>query len=111
MPSYDRGRLSAHLGVTYNSAMIYQYQYTTATDPANLGVKGPAGDIYLYPHLQLDAQVSYRVHSGLSILAEGENLTNEVFGFYTGMPIYVTQREYYKPTYSLGFRWNPLKHD
>jgi TonB-dependent receptor len=111
LPSYDRGRLSVHVGVTYNSAMIYQYQYTTATDPANLGVKGPAGDIYLYPHLQIDAQVSYRVHRGLSILAQGENLTNEVFGFYTGRTIYVDQREYYKPTYSLGFRWYPLRRD
>ena len=111
LPGYDRGRLSAHLGVTYNSAMIYQYQYETATDTSNLGVKGPAGDIYLYPHLQLDMQVSYRVHSGLSVLFQGENLTNEVFGFYTGSPIYVTQREYYKPTYSLGLRWYPLRHD
>ena len=111
LPSYDRGRLSVHVGVTYNSAMIYQYQYTTATDTSNLGVKGPAGDIYLYPHLQIDAQVSYRLHSGLSILAQGENLTNEVFGFYTGRTIYVDQREYYKPTYSLGFRWYPLRRD
>jgi TonB-dependent receptor len=110
-PSYDRGRLSVHLGLTYNSAMIYQYQFTPATDPANLGVRGPAGDIYLYPHFQVDAQASFRVHAGLSLLVQGENLTNEVFGFYTGSPIYVDQREYYKPTYSVGFRWYPLRKD
>jgi TonB-dependent receptor len=108
-PSYDRGRLSAHVGMTYNGPMIYQYQYTTASDVANLGLKGPAGDIYLYPHFQLDAQVSFRVHNGLSFLVSGENLTNEVFGFYNGSPFYVDQREYYKPTISVGFRWYPLR--
>jgi TonB-dependent receptor len=108
-PSYDYGRISAHVGMSYNGPMIYQYQYTTATDPQNLGLKGPAGDIYLYSHFQLDAQVSVRVHNGLSFLIQGENLTNEVFGFYNGSPIYVDQREYYKPTFSLGFRWYPLQ--
>jgi TonB-dependent receptor len=110
-PSYDRGRLSVHLGMTYNGAMIYQYQYMPSSDPSNLGLKGPAGDIYLYSHFQVDAQASYRVHAGLSLLVQGENLTNEVFGFYTGSPIYVDQREYYKPTYSVGFRWYPLRKD
>ena len=110
-PSYDRGRLSVHLGMTYNSAMIYQYQYLPSSDPSNLGLKGPAGDIYLYSHFQLDAQATYRVHGGLTLLVQGENLTNQVFGFYTGSPIYVDQREYYKPTYSVGFRWYPLRRD
>jgi TonB-dependent receptor len=110
-PSYDRGRLSVHLGMTYNGAMIYQYQFMPSTDPSNLGLKGPAGDIYLYSHFQVDAQATYRVHAGLTLLVQGENLTNEVFGFYTGSPIYVDQREYYKPTYSLGFRWYPLRKD
>jgi len=30
----------------------------------------------------------------------------EVFGFYQGSPIYVAQREYYKPTYAGGLRWS-----
>jgi outer membrane receptor protein involved in Fe transport len=92
--------------MSYNGPMIYQYQYL---DGANLGIKGPSGDIYLYSHFQLDAQVSIRIRNGLSLLAQGENLTNEVFGFYSGSPSYVDQREYYKPTFSLGFRWYPLK--
>jgi len=108
-PSYDRGRVSVHVGMSYNGPMIYQYQYQTSTDTSGLGLKGPAGDIYLYPHLQLDAQVSYRIGHGLTALVNGENLTNEVFGFYTGSPIYVDQREYYKPTISVGFRWYPLQ--
>jgi TonB-dependent receptor len=110
-PSYDYKRLSVHLGLTYNDRMIYQYQYTPSTDPSNLGPSGPAGDIYLYPHLQIDAQASYRVGHGLTMLVDGENLTNEVFGFYTGSPQYVTQREYYKPTFSVGFRWTPLSQE
>ncbi len=69
-PSYDRGRFSLHVGMTYNGAMIYQYQYQTATDPGNLGLKGPAGDIYLYSHFQVDAQAPYRVHNGLTLLVQ-----------------------------------------
>jgi hypothetical protein len=88
--------------------MIYQYQYSPATDPSNLGVKGPAGDIYLYPHFQLDAQATMLLTHGLTMLVSGENINNEVFGFYNGSPIYVDQREYYRPTISVGFRWTPL---
>ena len=108
-PTYDRGRLSARLGISYNGASIYQYQWAnnTTEDPANLGPKGPAGDIYFYPHTQVDAQVSFRVQKSLTALVQGLNLTNEVFGFYNGSPIYVIQREYYKPTYSIGLRWQP----
>ena len=106
-PSYDRGRFSARLGATYNSASIYAYQYTTQIDTANLGTKGPAGDNYLYAHLQVDAQASYRVGRGLTVLWQGLNLTDDVFGFYDGSPWYVTQREYYRPTYSFGLRWEP----
>jgi TonB-dependent receptor len=107
-PSYDRGRLSVHVGLTYNGAMIYQYQYQDGVD---FGVKGPAGDIYLYSHFQVDAQATFRVRNGFTLLLQGENLNNEPFGFYTGSKIYVDQREYYKPTISAGFRWYPLRKD
>jgi TonB-dependent receptor len=110
-PSYDRGRLSVHFGMTYNSAMIYQYQYQPTSDPGNLGPKGPAGDIYLYPHFQLDAQAAVRIRNGLTFILQGENINNEVFGFYTGSKNYVDQREYYGPTISGGFRWYPLRKD
>ena len=36
----------------------------------------------------------------------GLNLTNEPFGFHQGSPIWVDQREYYKPTYAAGLRWS-----
>jgi hypothetical protein len=107
-PSYDHGRISARLGATYNSTSIYQYQWENCLaqqqngsgceDPANLGPKGPLGDNYLYSHLQLDAQASFRVQKQLTVLWQGLNLTNEVFGFFNGSPWYLTQREFYHPT-------------
>ncbi len=118
-PTYDKGRFSGRLGLTYNGASIYQYQWqqrtnacvqnTNCEDPAGLGTKGPAGDNYLYSHLQVDAQASIRVTKSLSALVQGLNLTDEVFGFYNGSPQYVVQREYYKPTYTFGLRWEPRR--
>jgi TonB-dependent receptor len=119
-PSYDRGRLSVHMGFEYNGASIYSYQYknlalnssdgtTSPISPVG-GVKGPTGDNYLYAHLQVDSQVSYRLPGGFEVYAQGLNLTNEVFGFYYGSPQYVAQREYYHPTYGGGLRWTS-RHD
>jgi TonB-dependent receptor len=102
-PTYDRGRVSIRVGLTYNSANIFGYNYT---DGAPLGIKGPNGDNYLYAHLQIDAQGTVRLPKGFSAVAYGLNLNNEVFGFYNGSPIWVVQREYYKPTYGVGIRWN-----
>ncbi len=113
-PSYDRGRISVHLGFEYNGASIYAYQYenlaldssgAVVPSPQVGGVKGPIGDNYLYAHLQVDAQMSYRLPRGFEAYAQGLNLTNEVFGFYNGSPQYVVQREYYHPTYGGGLRW------
>jgi TonB-dependent receptor len=104
-PTYDRSRLTLRMGMTYNAANIFAYQFDPTNDPTNLGPKGPAGDNYLYSHLQLDAQGSYRLWRGLSLIAYGLNMNNEVFGFYNGSPQYVVQREYYKPTVAVGFRW------
>jgi TonB-dependent receptor len=103
-PTYDRPRLSLRAGLSYNGASIFEY-YDPSGDSGNLGPRGPAGDTYLYPHFQLDAQGSYRLWRGLSVLAYGLNMNNEVFGFYNGQPQYVLQREFYKPTYAIGFRY------
>jgi TonB-dependent receptor len=102
-PTYDRGRLSLRAGITYNAANLFQYNYQ---DGAPLGLKGPNGDVYLYAHLQVDAQASVRLEKGFSVVVSGLNLNNEVFGFYQGSPIYPIQREYYKPTIAAGVRWN-----
>lgn len=101
-PTYDRGRFSVRVGMSYNQASIYGYQYT---DGLAGGINGPLSDIYFYSHFQLDAQGSVRLSHGLSFVAYGLNLNNEVFGFYQGSPQYMIQREYYKPTIAAGIRW------
>jgi TonB-dependent receptor len=101
--TYDKRRLSTRLGLTHNDAYIYQYNYQTGAD---LGLRGPNGDIYTYAHTQLDLQGSYRIKGGLKFLASILNLNNEVFGFYQGSPQYPTQREFYSRTFALGLRWS-----
>jgi len=58
----------------------------------------------------VDAQASYYLGRGLTAVVSGLNLNNEVFGFYNGSPQYVVQREFYKPTYTFGFKWE-LNHE
>jgi TonB-dependent receptor len=105
-PTYDRGRFSIRLGLAYNGPNIYVYNWSG--DPSNGGLHGPQGDQYLYAHFQVDLQGSYRIRNGLYFTAAGLNLNNEVFGFYYGSPQFVNQREYYRPTYTFGFRWDPF---
>lgn len=105
-PTYDRGRLSLRVGMSYNQASIYSYQYTDGTPG---GLNGPLSDIYFYTHFQIDAQGSVRLNHGLTLVVYGLNLNNEVFGFYQGSPKYMIQREYYQPTYAAGVRWTPLR--
>jgi TonB-dependent receptor len=116
-PTFDTRNFSLRIGMTYNDAMIYAYQFKNLdnstgvnlpVDPATIpgGTKGPSGDNYLYSHYQIDVQGSYKLPYGLQVYAYGLNLNNEVFGFYNGSPQYVVQREYYKPTYAGGIRYN-----
>jgi TonB-dependent receptor len=105
-PTYDRGRLSVRMGLSYNQANIFAYQYQ---DGAALGKAGPLGDNYLYTHLQVDAQGSYRLPKGFKLIVYGLNLTNEVFGFYNGSVIWPVQREYYHATIGAGVRWSSLE--
>jgi TonB-dependent receptor len=115
-PTYDRGRVSIRVGLSYNQANIFQYQYHDGTPtldgspstPTPGGLKGPDSDTYLYSHLEIDAQGSVRLPHGLTFVAYGLNLNNEVFGFYNGSTQYMIQREYYKPTFAAGFRWSPI---
>jgi len=122
-PTFDRGRLSIRVGLAYNGRNIFAYAYQNLTrDPAVTGdpsgrtvapitptppINGPTGDLYLYPHLQVDAQGSFRIRRGLQFVAAGLNLNNEVFGFYMGSNPFFIQREYYKPTFTFGMRWEP----
>jgi TonB-dependent receptor len=111
-PTYDRGRFSIRVGLSYNQANIDQYSYhdgTNGSTPTPGGLTGPFGDVYFYSHIQLDAQGSVRFAHGLDFIMYGLNLNNEVFGFYQGGPQYMIQREYYQPTVAAGFRWSPLR--
>src|ERR1700704_2040551 len=106
--TYDKGRFSMRFGVSHNDANIYAYNYQAVgadNDPI-IGLKGPNGDIYLYAHTQFDIQGSYRMYKGLELVVSGLNLSNEVFGFYQGSPIYPIQREFYKPSIIFGMRWS-----
>ena len=109
-PTFDHGRLAIRVGMTYNGASIYSYQYqdgTGGSTPTPGGLRGPDADTYLYSHFQLDAQGSFRLKAGFTVVAYGLNLNNEVFGFYNGQQQYMIQREYYGPTFALGMRWSP----
>jgi len=99
-PTYDRGRVSMRIGLSYNAQNIAGY---------GDGTNGPFGDNYFYPHLQFDAQGSVRMTHGLSFVMYGLNINNEVFGFYNGSPQFMVQREFYRPTIAAGFRWSPLQ--
>jgi len=96
------------MGISHNGSNIYAYQYQNVGPGAvSFGVQGPNGDNYFYSHTQIDAQATYYVGKGFTVLASGLNMNNEVFGFFNGSTKYMTQREYYKPTYSGGLRWTP----
>lgn len=112
--TYDKYRISARMGLTHNDAYLWSYSYQDGTPilgtPSNVtpgGIKGPLSDTYIYPHTQVDAQVSYLIPHGRGISAIGQflDLNNEVFGFYNGSQQYPIQREYYWPTYTFGLRW------
>jgi TonB-dependent receptor len=115
-PSYATKRALVTVGISHDGPNIYAYQYQNtgplfelnppAPPYANF-VKGPFGDNYFYAHTQVDAQATYYIAKGFSVLASGLNMNNEVFGTFNGSPQYVAQREYYKPTYSFGIRWSP----
>ena len=105
--TYDHKGISARMGLTHNDADVWSYRFT---DGATGGLHGPRGDTYLYPHTQVDAQVSYWIPKshGVQALVSMLNLTNEVFGFYNGAERYPIQREYYSRTVSVGLRWTPF---
>jgi len=106
--TYDKKGISARMGLTHNDANIFAYAFP---GPGDGGPKGPNGDQYLYPHTQVDAQVSYWIPRarGLQAIVSMLNLNNEVFGFYNGSEQFPVQREYYNRTISLGLRWTPTR--
>jgi TonB-dependent receptor len=106
-PSYATKRALVTVGISHNGSNIYAYQYMdSGPNPVSFGVTGPNGDNYFYSHTQVDAKATYYIGKGFTAEAIGENMNNAVFGFYNGSPQYMVQREYYKPTYTAGLRFN-----
>ena len=107
-PTYDYKRVSVRVGMNFNGASILSYAYKAgvANDPTGAGPTGPAGDVYLHSHFQVDAQGSVRVSKGLTVMAYGLNLNNAVDWYYTGQPIYVKQMSFFRPTIAIGFRYD-----
>jgi len=112
-PTYDTPRFSLRVGMTYNGKSLFSYNWISPSlapgagaDPSGLGPNGPSGDVWTLAHMQIDAQATYRLWRGISVQASGLNLNNEVFGYYTGSDQFINQREYYKPTYTGGLRYN-----
>jgi TonB-dependent receptor len=116
-PTYDAGRVSVRLGLSYNQTNISSYAYQdgslladgTNADVTPGGLKGPLSDQYFYSHFQVDAEGSIRLAHGFSYVMYGLNLTNEVFGFYQGSPQFMVQREFYRPSVAAGFKWSPVR--
>jgi TonB-dependent receptor len=113
-PTYDKRNLSVRLGLSYNAANIFAYNFNSSNlgpfDPTTGqggGIRGPNGDLYLYSHLQVDLQGTYRLPKGFTAVGYALNLNNEVFGFYQGSTSFPIQREYYKQTFGGGLRWSP----
>ncbi|MFI5057510.1 MAG: TonB-dependent receptor [Candidatus Acidiferrales bacterium] len=104
--TYDKGPVSARMGLTHNDGNIFLYNFS---DSSPGGIKGPNGDVYLYPHTQVDAEVLYHLPHAhdFQVVASFLNLNNEVYGLYQGSEQYPIQREYYNRTYSFGLRWTP----
>ena len=105
--TYDKKGFAGRIGATHNDANIFAYNYQPAVDGSNGPLHGPNGDVYLYPHTQLDAQASYWIPRGhgLEAVVSLLNITNEVFGFYQGSEQFPIQREFYDRTFMVGMRW------
>jgi outer membrane receptor protein involved in Fe transport len=107
-PAYATRRALVTMGISHNDSNIFAYRYqNVGPGVVPFGVNGPNGDNYFFSHMQVDAQATYYLGKGFTLLSSGQNMNNEVFGFFNGSQKYMVQREYYKPTYSAGIRWTP----
>lgn len=102
-PSYETKRATISLGISYDGPYVATYQWQDG-DPGT--ITGPFGDNFYYERTQVDAQASYYLGKGFSLTASDENANNAVLGFYNGSKQFMVQREYYKPIYYGGLRWN-----
>ena len=101
-PSYATKRGIFELGISYDGPNIAAYQWQTG----NIGtVTGPFGDNYYYGRTQVDAQATYYLGRGFSAPLRKRTRTMRFSASTTAAREYMTQREYYKPIYYGGLRW------
>lgn len=98
---YDYSAVSARLSGQYTAASIYQYGADGTSNPAS-------GDVWNYPHWQIDGSLVVTVYRATALQFQVLNLNNETFGFFTGLPgnghSFNNQREYYGTTWYIGVR-------
>jgi TonB-dependent receptor len=98
---YDYSPVTFRLAGQYTAASLFAYNQDGTSNPQS-------GDIYNYPHWQVDGELQVLLFGHTSVQVQGLNINNAVFGFFTGLPgnghSYNNQREYYGPTISVGVR-------
>jgi TonB-dependent receptor len=105
-PAYKTKRAMVEMGISFDGPNISAYQWQNEGPNAVQGpANGPFGDNYYFQRAQVDAQASYYLGHGFTVTASGENLNNAPLGFYNGSKYHMTQKEYYKPIYYGGIRW------
>lgn len=105
-PAYETKRAKVEMGISFDGPNISAYQWQNEGPNAVQGpVDGPFGDNYYFQRAQVDSQASYYLGHGFTISASGENMNNAPLGFYNGSKYHMTQKEYYKPIYYGGIRW------
>lgn len=73
-PTYDYGRYSLRMGLSYNGPSIYAYQFQDSTPG---GVNGPLSDVHFYSHIQVDAQGSIGIGHGMSLTSQASISTTK----------------------------------
>lgn len=63
-------------------------------------------DVYYDKQLFVDVNASYKITPQLRIFLEANNLTNQPLRYYQGSSNYMYQLEYYRPTYTLGLKFD-----
>ncbi len=92
--SWENERFSARVSLNYAGSYLDE-------------VGGDAfEDRYYDEQLFVDANASYRITRWMRLFAEANNLTNQPLRYYqSGVRNRTAQMEYYKPTYTLGLKF------
>ncbi|GAA4792297.1 TonB-dependent receptor [Olivibacter ginsenosidimutans] len=92
--SWENTTFSARVSANYTAAYIDEF--------------GPDSfsDAYYDSQFFLDANASYRFTKYMRVFIEANNLTNQALRYYQGYSNQPMQREFYKPRYNLGIKFD-----